>query len=98
MILAATIPTMPRLWKYIRTGDRNVERFAGADRRTHRRWSRKLGQPMNVKKSITSSDAIPLGASYGELQDKKVRPSGELEMQIMRTDSFEVTNRMGTPR
>ena len=51
-----------------------------------------------MKDPIISTDAIPLGASYRVLQDKKVRPSGELEMQIMRTDSFEVTSRMDTPK
>ncbi|MDI1484977.1 MAG: hypothetical protein OHK93_000111 [Ramalina farinacea] len=100
VILVATLPSMPRLWKFIRTGDRNSQRCPGSERRLyHPSWSRKLGRPINAKEPITSTDAIPLGASYWVLQDKKkAHPSGELEMQIMRTDSYEVTNGIKTPK
>jgi len=95
MILAATFPTMPRLWIYLRTGDRTAQRISSSERRSAPYSSRKPRQPMNSDNTPTSDDNIPLKGGYKELQDgKKGRRKEELEMQILKTETYEVSSRI----
>ena len=84
---------MPRLWIYIRTGDRNGQRYTSSGRRSAALSSRKPRPPVTVEHSITS-DILPLKGRYQELQDGKKgrRTTEELEMQIMKTETYEVTS------
>ena len=91
IILAATFPTMPRLWIYIRTGDRNGQRYTSSERRSAALSLRKPRPPVTVEHS-TTSDILPLKGRYQELQDGKRTTTEELEMQIMKTETYEVTS------
>ena len=91
VILAATFPTMPRLWVYLRTGDRNAQRGASSKQHSIPYSSRKPQQPMNVQSSPSSRDDMPLRREYGELQDGGIDfQKDELEMQILKTETYEV--------
>lgn len=95
MILAATFPTMPRLWAFIRTGDRNAQQYISNERRSTSYVPRKTRQSIHVKQSSSPEDNIPLKRSYTELQSsaKEHRKEG-LGMQILKTEEYEVTSQI----
>ena len=86
---------MPRLWIYIRTGDRNGERYSSGEQSSAPLSSRIQRQPVNVENSHTSDDIVPLNGRYHELHNgKKGRQTEELEMQILKTETYEVTSQL----
>ena len=93
MILAATFPTMPRLWAFIRTGDRNAQQYMSNERRSASHAPRKTQQSIHVKQSSSPEDNIPLKGSYTELQSsaEELRKKS-LGMQILKTEEYEVTS------
>ena len=76
---------MPRLWVYIWTRDREAQRHTHTG--SEPRYStRKQRQPIHVEESSSSGD-------YSKLQDReKNRRRDELEMQILKTQTYEVTS------
>ncbi len=92
MILAATFPTMPRLWAFIRTGDRNAQQYISNKRRSASHPSRKTRQSIFVKQSSSPEDNIPLKGIYTELQSERRKKS--LGMQILKTEEYEVTSQI----
>ena len=95
VIIAGTFPTMPRLWAYIWTRDREAQRhtYTSSELRLAPYSTRKARQPIRVEQSSSSGDNVPLKGDYSKLQgrEKKSRQD-ELEMQILKTQTYEVTS------
>ena len=91
---------MPRLWVYIRTRDRNAQQFKSNERRLAPYPSRKSRQSVQGEHSSSLGDKVPLNGGYRELASGKEKsPKEELEMQIMRTETYEVTSQpRGLPK
>lgn len=90
VIIAATFPTMPRLWTFVRTGDRNA---LSNERRSTPHWPRKPRQQNHVVPTSLPGDDMPPKRAYMELRRWKSKSrKDELETQITRTDSYEVTS------
>ena len=95
MILAATFPTMPRLWVYIWARDREAQRntHTSSERRLARYSTRKQRQPIHLEQSSSSGDKVPLKGDYSKLQARERNcRQDELGMQILKTETYEVTS------
>ena len=95
MILAATFPTMPRLWAFIRTGDRNAQKYTSNERRSASHPPRNTRQSIHITHSSSPEDNIPLKGSYTEIQSSaEERRKKSLGMQILKTEEYEVTSQI----
>ena len=91
VILAATLPTAPRFWRYLRTGNRNARQHVNNEGHSalSSRTSRKLVRNPLV---TVSSDAATPKRWYKKLRYKAKDPlDEEMQMQIMKTQRIEVT-------
>ena len=93
MILAATFPTMPRLWVYLWTRERYAQRgtHTSNERRLAPYWIRRPRQLISEEQWSSSGDNLPLKGDYSKLQGReKESRQDELEMQILKTETYEV--------
>ena len=93
MILAATFPTMPRLWVYLWTRERNAQRgtHTSNERRLAPYRIRRPRQLISEEHWSSSGDNLPLKGDYSKLQGReKESRQDELEMQILKTETYEV--------
>ena len=87
---------MPRLWAFIRTGDRNTQQVISNERRSTPyppHWPRRS---IHLKNFSSLGDKVPLNGDYRELQGgiKTKGQKDEVEMGILKTETYEVTNCM----
>ena len=95
MILAATFPVLPRFWAYIRTGERNPQKHANNQRRPAPYPSRKPRHLDHVEAPSSSDDIVPLKRGAMGLHDGSRKDREDMfEMQIMKTETYEVTTQI----
>ena len=98
LIIAATFPTMPRSWVFVRTGDRNA---LSTNKRSAPPYStsRKQRRPIQLEPSRWAGDTATLNGGYKELRTgkNKVRREEDLELQILKAETYKVTSYMKKP-
>ena len=97
IVLAATFPILPRLWKYVRTGSRDGTEDSHKARQRAPYSPQKQRQPFHAAHISASGGEQPLKRGYKDLNSsKRGSQLEEMEMAILKTDTFEVSDHMGS--
>ena len=94
VIIAAAIPTAPRLWRYFRTGERNTQAAAKNIAYKPSAFPKPMRLPCFQDSTASSTgDTMTSEGLYTQLHDRSESPeTEEMQMQILKTHRIDVVS------